>query len=126
MSNYININQKLVSAIGCHSSEDVNNILDSGADINFGYGYPLQLAAKNGDIEIVNLLISRGANVHIENEAALRIAAKYKHNDVVKALFSASANIHADYDHATWLSEHHEFELVREVMLNSVNEQCQA
>jgi len=54
--------------------------------INRNQGMPLQIAAKQGNVEVVRLLIKAGASPYTYKHAAFATAAKYKHTAVMKVL----------------------------------------
>ena len=56
----------------------------------------LQVAAANGQTEIVSLLVSRGANIEHENSSgwtALQQAAQHGHTSVVTILLEAGCDV---------------------------------
>lgn len=56
---------------------------------------PLELAAHEGQLEMVRLLLKRGADVHAGQEAALRRAARLNHAAVCELLVERGANVNA-------------------------------
>ena len=52
----------------------------------------LQLASKNGHVEVVKLLLAAGADVHADDDYALRRASEEGQVEVVKLLLAAGAN----------------------------------
>ncbi|KAF6828325.1 ankyrin repeat protein [Colletotrichum plurivorum] len=77
--------------------------LDRHAEGEYGYGYPLQAAAREGHLEIVRLLLDSKANVNNVDGAygtALQAACRWHQKDVVELLLShkADSNIHAGCD----------------------------
>ncbi len=74
----VDLNQELIEYINTHSSEDVRDILEEGADANFPDPEddnltPLQKILKHNTVEdddlitIVSLLIQRGANIFLKD-----------------------------------------------------------
>ncbi|HET7832320.1 MAG TPA: ankyrin repeat domain-containing protein [Gallionella sp.] len=72
--------------------EDIQVLLDSGADINISGDLgntPLHQAAMCGKVEVVKKLLSCGANSDLKNEfgqTPLKVAELGKHNKVVELL----------------------------------------
>lgn len=91
--------KELFDAIHCEDLEDVEQALQSGADINAkdsNGSTALYLAAFNGYIAIVKLLADSGANVHEPNNngrSPLCIAVMSGHIEIVKLLLNSGANI---------------------------------
>jgi ankyrin repeat protein len=69
-----------------------------GADVNFGKGEPLKMAARHGRKDIVELLISKGAAVDPgqEQSGPLDEAAHYGHIDIAKYLIEAGADVNGE------------------------------
>ena len=77
--NSMEINAKLIDIAKLLIDRGTKH-LDSGND-----GTPLDLAARNGDLEMVDLLINRGANL-LDSEKALHYASEKGHLPMVKYL----------------------------------------
>jgi len=75
----------------------IRNLLDSGSDVNGGYGAkPLALAARHSsNPEVLSALINAGAKVNVGNQPIL-MAARYNPNpEVISVLITAGANVMA-------------------------------
>ncbi|KAF6835360.1 ankryin repeat protein [Colletotrichum musicola] len=69
--------------------------LDMHADGEYGYGYPLQAAAREGHLEIVRLLLDSKANINNVGGAygtALQAACRWHQKDVVELMLSRKGN----------------------------------
>jgi ankyrin repeat protein len=94
----------LIKAVDSADLDECKSLINAGADVNKpnrdGF-LPLQLAAFNGNTDIVNLLVDAGARVNmhpeyaIKSESPLHYAAFEGHIDVVKLLIDAGAFIDA-------------------------------
>ena len=62
-------NLRLIVVTNQGQADQVENLLDAGADVNFqdrdGYT-PLHLASRRNHLRVVKLLIDNGANVNLE------------------------------------------------------------
>lgn len=67
----------LMTATNDGDVKRVNELLDSGADVNEGDAIvkstPLMVAYGNNNIELANILIERGANVNAQNKGGLTV-----------------------------------------------------
>jgi ankyrin repeat protein len=89
----------LHDAVSMNSTEDINKLLDSGANINelggFFKGSPLYKASAFGKNEIVKLLIKRGANINLKSEhgeTPLFVAAINKRTKTIQILMRNNAD----------------------------------
>lgn len=105
----MNAYRDLAYAIERGSLKDVKFISKSG-DINIHNNNEsaLQLACKEGHIDIVEYLLSLGADLHADNDNALQWAAKYGHLNIVMLLVSSGANVHANEDGALRAATKHQ------------------
>ena len=77
----------------------VRSLLEAGADpdlTTLGGYTPLQIAASNGDADIVNILIDHDANVHLFNndgESAFTEAARKGHEAIVELLLDNGVDV---------------------------------
>ena len=55
---------------------------------------PVEIAAKNGDLEKVRALIASGADVNAKN-GSLIVAASWNHTEILKALIEGGADPNA-------------------------------
>lgn len=98
------LNKKLFKAAETGNLEEVEDLLDKGADVstvnNIGYN-PLHYAAMRGHTKVVEFLLSKGVDVDMaimEDDtlflkyAPLHCATKYGHVSVVKFLLDKDAN----------------------------------
>ena len=82
-------------------------LINLGAVVNENRNYPLELASRNGHVEIVKMLIEAGANTCDSNPDegyCLRMAANNGHTAIVKLLLDAGANPMSDNYKALKLS----------------------
>jgi ankyrin repeat protein len=77
----------------------VNALLDSGADINTGYGTntPINLAITDNNVAMVKLLIQRGAKLDQDYESPLGRAIFHKRFEIAKLLIRKGANVNITY-----------------------------
>ena len=80
--------------------DNIQFLVEQGADIHACDDLALRWAAMNGHLELVKYLVEQGANVNIEGDSVLYNAAQNGHLDVVKYLVENGANVHADGDEA--------------------------
>lgn len=92
------LNDDLIQASIDGDKNQVNILLNLGADIHDGEDYSLIKASEYGHYEVVELLLKRGANVNGDNCLAIRYASNRGQLDVVKLLISNGANIKNDDD----------------------------
>lgn len=78
------MNAALDDAIFHNFYEALEFLLDKGADPNYGYEYPLSIAAKRGKLNFVKLLVEKGARVNAKQFEAFRWAAEHGQTEVVK------------------------------------------
>ncbi|XP_062500166.1 ankycorbin-like [Corticium candelabrum] len=99
------LNNKLRGAVDRKSRDEVEVLLDQGAEVDapYGLGYTsLMIACMNGSKSLVELLLSRGADVNRTNEfsqTALIWAALKGDDEIVDILLSAKANIKQKNDY---------------------------
>ena len=90
------IDNPLIYAIWSKKPEIASYLIEKGANVNCfalekPYYTPLQIASKNGYIDIVEKLLKNGADINIKNIDrlnALSYAIDYNHLDVVKLLIN--------------------------------------
>jgi ankyrin repeat protein len=67
-------------------------LVDHGANVNArqqNHWTPLDLSARNGDLEIVKLLLERGADVHVINgdgQTPYQVSLRYGHREIADLL----------------------------------------
>eukprot|EP00092_Neocalanus_flemingeri_P009921 GFUD01010699.1.p1 GENE.GFUD01010699.1~~GFUD01010699.1.p1 ORF type:complete len:1137 (+),score=277.74 GFUD01010699.1:243-3413(+) len=91
----------LHAAVNNQHTETVKILLEAEAGVKYPdwwYNYPLHLASRNGDREIVELLVAAGTD--LDQDSRIRgefthvyVAAKDGHSDIVRLLHSARANL---------------------------------
>ncbi|WP_409345978.1 ankyrin repeat domain-containing protein [Paenibacillus sp. MBLB4367] len=94
------LNDSSYPAIGCAagrgSIEEIQYVLDRGADINavthVGTS-ALWQAAYKGNIEILKFLLSTGIDIYKHGGHALQVASSYGHLEIVELLVKEKANI---------------------------------
>ena len=98
----MDINWGLLAATNNNNINQVNQLLDQGADINTGHGWDgktaLHIASDKGYINLAKLLILAGANVNAQdfNQNTPLHNASIKDNiDVAKYLISVRADVNA-------------------------------
>lgn len=74
------------------STQLVQRLLDSGADIHYRNDICLRLAVYKNHKEVVELLLDRGANVHANNDDALRTARMFNRTEMIKLLLGRGAS----------------------------------
>lgn len=90
--NNYNVFSFLIEAGG--SIEEINKLIDLGADPNLGNN-PMEQAINVNDMEILNLLIAKGVSVHrsgAKNSSILLIAAKENNLEAVSHLLALGAD----------------------------------
>lgn len=58
-------NEMLIEAACYGNLDDVESLIEDGADINYKQGYPLTISVNNGQLPVVIYLISKGADTYI-------------------------------------------------------------
>ena len=102
--------------------DNIEMLINDGADVHAKGDYALRFAAKNGYHNIVKLLIKHGADIHAENDYALRWAAENGHYGTVKLLLKHGADIHANKDTALrWATENGRYKVVKLLLNNGAN-----
>lgn len=93
---------------------DIVKYLDEkGADIHDRRDDILRQASENGRVEIVKYLLERGADVHTQNDVTIKIASQNGHLNVIKYLVE-KGYIHTDNDVALrTASEHGHLNIVK-------------
>ncbi|XP_062499640.1 uncharacterized protein LOC134176960 isoform X2 [Corticium candelabrum] len=92
------LNSQLWSAVWNKSRDDVECLLDQGAEVNAcdDYGSTvLMKACMYGSKSLVELLLSRGADINrtdIMGRTALMSAARWDHDEIVEILLKSKAN----------------------------------
>ena len=92
---------ELIHASGYGKLDQVEKLLNQGADVNAGDiydGSALLTAASQGRYEIAELLINHGADVNAQNArygTALQAAASRNHYKIAKLLLNAGADVNA-------------------------------
>ena len=85
-------NDRLFIAIRAHDLNEVNNVLDHGANINHARDCnhtPLHVAALHGNVDMVKLLLDRGANLgclNLDGHSPLMLAEMQGHDAVADLL----------------------------------------
>lgn len=94
-----NLFNSLLKATGDSNLEEINLLLDRGADINEKNGIILILYCTmpyTTNVNVVQLLLDRGADVHAQNdEALIRACQSHRHFEIVKLLLDRGADINA-------------------------------
>eukprot|EP00092_Neocalanus_flemingeri_P032202 GFUD01035000.1.p1 GENE.GFUD01035000.1~~GFUD01035000.1.p1 ORF type:complete len:809 (+),score=203.98 GFUD01035000.1:476-2902(+) len=91
----------LHAAVNNQHTETVRILLEAEAAVNYPdwwYNYPLHIASRNGDREIVELLVAAGTDLDQDSQirgefTPVYEAAKDGHSDIVRLLHSAGANL---------------------------------
>ena len=83
------LNRRLLKASQNGDTEDVQILLEAGANVHAEDNFALLCASANGHTEIVKLLLEAGANVHAVHHQALRWASHRGHTEIVKLLRAA-------------------------------------
>jgi ankyrin repeat protein len=86
---------KLIEASKKGDLEDVNRLIDAGADVDAEDGEALISAVHNGHLEIVKRLIEAGADVNINGKALIE-ASNQKYLDIAIVLIEAGINVNAE------------------------------
>ena len=87
----------LLKAIKKGQVENVKNLIDQGADVNFVNQFKesmLMVSVKKNQLEIVKLLIAAGADVNYKDHSGrsiLKVAKQKKFTDIANVLESAGA-----------------------------------
>ena len=68
-------------------------LLEKGADMHTSDDYPLISASENGHINVVQHLVENGADIHALDDEALKLASKNGHIKVVQYLVENGADI---------------------------------
>ncbi|MBT4901607.1 MAG: ankyrin repeat domain-containing protein [Verrucomicrobia bacterium] len=93
------VDRSLVEASEKGDLNKVQQLLDSGADLNvedYANHTALYHAAEKGHFNIAKLLLEKGAKVnHESGDSALLWACHYGHVDIVKLLIENGANVNA-------------------------------
>ena len=97
----IEINNALITAIENNNIEEVRELLDRGANVNYITRWkqtPLIIAALEYylDLDIINILLDRGADINhkdITNKTALMYAIEYNKIEVARKLLERYENI---------------------------------
>lgn len=87
----LSINEQLIIAAQNNNINNVQLLLQNGADPTYNDSDALQWAAKNGNIEIVKILLQAGADPNANNNNALRWAERNEHGNIINMLTSATA-----------------------------------
>jgi hypothetical protein len=64
----------------------IEYVLNAGIDPNFDHGYPIRMAAKNGDNRIITMLIKFGADISARRYMVVKWAVEHGKLDVIKFL----------------------------------------
>ena len=80
------LNRRLLKASQNGDTEDVQILLEAGANVHAEDNFALFCASANGHTEIVKLLLEAGANVHAVHHQALRWASHRGHTEIVELL----------------------------------------
>lgn len=78
--------------------EQIQYLIDSGADIHYNYDILLSESVLHNKIEATIILLENGADVHVESEEPLRIAVIYGYLDMIKCLVKYGADVNANND----------------------------
>ena len=87
MSNKLNKALMLVASDG--NDEAVEVLIKAGANVNACYCNTLEIASRNGYLEVVKLLLDAGA---VYKDYALVLASEYGNFEIVKLLLDAGAD----------------------------------
>lgn len=97
----INLDLDLLNAIEFNNLEEVERLIQIGANVNFNDSYtnwtPLISACMEGHIEIVDSLINHSADINMANnngKTPLMAASESGHANVVELLLKRGANVH--------------------------------
>lgn len=77
--------------------EPLKLLLEKGADVYTGGGYPLEVASRSGCIKVVNFLLNYGMK-SAPIDRALYAASENGYTEIVKVLLDNGANIHVGDD----------------------------
>ena len=80
------LNDQLISAAAAGNKNEVDSLLDRGADIHANDDKALHWAAGRGHTATVELLLDRGADIHAKDDEALRWAPANGHTAIVALL----------------------------------------
>jgi len=95
------MNQRLVQAADKGDLQQVQSLLDNGANVNAKDDHgstALMLASSTGNLEVVSLLLQKEANVNSKREdgsTALTMAGYHCQSEVVKLLLARGADVNA-------------------------------
>ena len=93
-----------LDAVGKGDKQAVQNLLESGADVNVGYKGEqgaLRVAVKNGDKEMVSLLLEKGANIKIGKN----LIDLSTNDEVISILKSHGAKTHDELEELAQLGD---------------------
>jgi ankyrin repeat protein len=111
------MSRELCAAARDGDFQEVQRLVDNGADIHVKEDYALRWSAQNGHLDIVEFLVSKGSRIHAREDYALRWSAENGHLAVVKFLVDNGADIHADRDYALrWGARMGRFNVVKFLM----------
>jgi hypothetical protein len=68
-------------------------LLGAGADVNYGSGRPLCIAAARGDMQLVQALLHHGADVCVQGGAPLQIALEHAYLKTARLLLQSGAQL---------------------------------
>jgi len=108
------INDKLVNACERGDLDEVEFLIEEGADLHAYCDDPLRYASYYGHLNIVKFLIGKGVNVHSQDNYALRYASRNGHLELVKYLTKQGADIHSYGDSSLrWAISNGHLEVVK-------------
>ena len=92
--------EHLFEAIRNNDIQDVERLLQKGADVSQRNHQCLQIAAEYGYTKIAEMLIKYGAKPSADNHYALQLASNHGHLEFVELLLKHKPDVHADDDQA--------------------------
>ena len=88
-------NPPLVTHCKNGNLEEVQNLINNGANIHMHQEGPLRWACARGHLEIVQFLVNNGSYIHFRKDLPLYWAVSGNHLEVVTFLVESGANINA-------------------------------
>ncbi len=91
------MNQQFIEYCNNGNLEEIQNLIEEGADINIDGRRPIRISCFYGHLHIVKYLIEEGADIHYNNSWPLRIAFRHGHVGIVEYLIKEGAIIKPKY-----------------------------